>query len=239
MESGCRKREKCTIWMKNGQRIKLPSGNWKTHKEDTTDWNRKEKAELWRHAWEETQNRHLELAGSDARIDMRSYERQGSEKTSQIHLGTKLSYLEKQGVKTEIGNINREVAVSNRLLDAIIKKIKAIEDWMKDFMQALTAEKVIESPNEFALAQVLISYMDLRKAGRSDWTSQYAKNKWGANDLQEVSHTISLTQELGIHTVNDLGVLLNQQRQREKDLRNDLRSKQQRVRNIDSIFQIG
>ena len=24
---------------KNGERIRLPSGNWKSHKEDTVDWN--------------------------------------------------------------------------------------------------------------------------------------------------------------------------------------------------------
>ena len=61
----------------NGERIKLPSGRWKSHKEDTVDWNEQYHAEEWRHGWEVVQNKYLELAGSPERIDMRSYERQG------------------------------------------------------------------------------------------------------------------------------------------------------------------
>ena len=59
----------------NGERIKLPSGRWKSHKEDTVDWNEQYHAEEWRHGWEIVQNKYLELAGSPERIDMRSYER--------------------------------------------------------------------------------------------------------------------------------------------------------------------
>ena len=36
----------------NGQKIRLPSGNWKSHKEDTVDWNDRKYAEIWRHEWE-------------------------------------------------------------------------------------------------------------------------------------------------------------------------------------------
>ena len=53
----------------NGERIKLPSGRWKSHKEDTVDWNEQYHAEEWRHGWEVVQNKYLELAGSPERID--------------------------------------------------------------------------------------------------------------------------------------------------------------------------
>ena len=33
----------------NGERIKLPSGRWKSHKEDTVDWNDQRDCEIWRH----------------------------------------------------------------------------------------------------------------------------------------------------------------------------------------------
>ena len=33
----------------NGERIQLPSGNWKCHKENTVDWNDQKYAEIWRH----------------------------------------------------------------------------------------------------------------------------------------------------------------------------------------------
>ena len=44
----------------NGERIRLPSGNWKCHKENTVDWNDQKYAEVWRHSWEVVTNRYLE-----------------------------------------------------------------------------------------------------------------------------------------------------------------------------------
>ena len=43
----------------SGERIKLPSGRWKSHKEDTVDWNDQKYCEIWRHEWEVIQNRYL------------------------------------------------------------------------------------------------------------------------------------------------------------------------------------
>ena len=61
----------------NGERIQLPSGNWKCHKENTVDWNDQKYAEIWRHSWETITNRFLEVAGRPERVDLRSFERQG------------------------------------------------------------------------------------------------------------------------------------------------------------------
>ena len=47
----------------NGERIQLPSGNWRCHKENTVDWNDQKYAEVWRHSWETITNRYLEAAG--------------------------------------------------------------------------------------------------------------------------------------------------------------------------------
>ena len=61
----------------NGERIRLASGNWKCHKENTVDWNDQKYAEVWRHGWETITNRYLEAAGRPERVDLRSFERQG------------------------------------------------------------------------------------------------------------------------------------------------------------------
>ena len=63
----------------NGERIRLASGNWKCHKENTVDWNDQKYAEVWRHGWETITNRYLEAAGRPERVDLRSFERQGME----------------------------------------------------------------------------------------------------------------------------------------------------------------
>ena len=48
----------------NGERIRLPSGRYKTHKVDLTGWNDKGNALLWRKAWADISNAYLERAGS-------------------------------------------------------------------------------------------------------------------------------------------------------------------------------
>ena len=60
-----------------GNRIPDGKGGWKNHREDTTDWNGRGKAEVWRAAWAEYANRALEAVGRTERIDHRSYKRQG------------------------------------------------------------------------------------------------------------------------------------------------------------------
>ena len=35
----------------NGEKIRLPSGRYKTRKVDLVDWNNRENAEVWRRAW--------------------------------------------------------------------------------------------------------------------------------------------------------------------------------------------
>ena len=102
----------------NGERIKLPSGRWKSHKEDTVDWNEQYHAEEWRHGWEIVQNKYLELAGSPERIDMRSYERQGLDIIPTVHMGTAVSALERKGIATNIGNLNRDIKAANRMMNA-------------------------------------------------------------------------------------------------------------------------
>ena len=61
----------------NGERIRLPSGRYKTHKVDLTGWNDKGNALLWRKAWADISNAYLERAGHPERIDYRSNAERG------------------------------------------------------------------------------------------------------------------------------------------------------------------
>ena len=120
----------------NGERIRLPSGNWKSHKEDTVDWNEQYHAEEWRHGWELVQNKYLELAGSPERVDMRSYERQGLDKIPTVHMGAAVCALERKGIETNIGNLNRDIKAANRMMNAIRSTIQNLRNWIADIVEA-------------------------------------------------------------------------------------------------------
>ena len=92
----------------NGERIRLPSGNWKSHKEDTVDWNDQKYAEIWRQGWADMVNRYLEAADRPERLDLRSYERQGLDVIPTVHMGPAVVQMERRGIQTNIGNLNRE-----------------------------------------------------------------------------------------------------------------------------------
>ena len=131
----------------SGERIKLPSGRWKSHKEDTVDWNEQYHAEEWRHGWEVIQNKYLELAGSPERVDMRSYERQGVDMIPTVHMGAAVCALERKGIETNIGNLNRDIKAANRMMNAIRSTIKNLRNWIADILEA-TKEAIAEMQAE-------------------------------------------------------------------------------------------
>jgi outer membrane murein-binding lipoprotein Lpp len=114
-----------------GQRIPLPGGGFKSHRVNTTDWNDPSKAEVWRAAWADVCNRALEQISRPERIDHRSYTRQGVQKVPTVHMGVAATQMERRGLVTEKGTINREIATQNRLLKEIKARITRLYNWSK------------------------------------------------------------------------------------------------------------
>ena len=104
---------------------------WKNHREDTTDWNDKGNVEIWRAAWAAYTNRALESAGRPERIDHRSSKRQGIDKIPSVHLGPTASQMEKRGIRTDKGEVNRQIAADNKLLKEIKARITRLYRWSK------------------------------------------------------------------------------------------------------------
>ena len=114
----------------NGERIKLKSGQYKSRKVNTVDWNEQAKAEEWRGGWADIVNKYLSQHGIAGRVDNRSYERQGIDKIPTIHMGVAASQMEKKGIKTERGDINRQVMVSNNQIRQLRARIRKAKDWL-------------------------------------------------------------------------------------------------------------
>ena len=222
----------------NGERIKLPSGRWKSHKEDTVDWNEQYHAEEWRHGWEVVQNKYLELAGSPERIDMRSYERQGLDIIPTVHMGTAVSALERKGIATNIGNLNRDIKAANRMMNAIRSTIKNLRDWIADILEATKevlaeneAAKKNASPN---LAVLLRDYLNLRKAERSEW-SRYGQQKGTTDDLKTISQATVYLQRHELFTLEDLDAALQGMSEKSKGINAAMKKASARMKVITGI----
>lgn len=149
----------------HGQRIPDGKGGWKNHREDTVDWNSREKVEAWRAAWAEYANRALKAAGRPERIDHRSYERQGIEQIPTVHMGVAATQMERRGIRTEKGDVNRQIAADNKLLKEIKARITRLYNWSKELDEQIG--------NEFDSMQVLHAHMEQN----SDAATRYAKTK--------------------------------------------------------------
>ena len=134
------KSKKEYILDENGEKIKLKNGNYKTKKIDTVDWNEQDKAEEWRKSWADITNKYLKENSIQEKVDHRSYQRQGIEQIPTIHLGVSATQMEKKGIATDRGNINREIKHQNKILREIARRIKALLNWIRGIGKEEKAE---------------------------------------------------------------------------------------------------
>jgi hypothetical protein len=66
-------------------------------------------AEIWRHEWEGLVNRYYAENGLEERVDLRSYERQGIDTVPTVHMGPAVTQMEKRGMVTIVGTLNRDI----------------------------------------------------------------------------------------------------------------------------------
>ena len=219
----------------NGERIRLPSGNWKCHKENTMDWNDQKYAEVWRHSWETITNRYLEAAGRPERVDLRSFERQGIQQIPTVHLGPAAHQMEKRGVETFLGNLNRDIRAANSLMQSIRSAIRGLQRWIAD----LTEKKQIlldalEKAKEPTLSDLLVDYFNLRNEQRNDWSGK-AKLKCTVRDFEEVKQAVDYLKAHSLNTIEDLDTAISNLNQTTAPLRRQLKQNENRMRAIAQI----
>lgn len=113
-------------------------------------WNSEEQLVLWRKAWADVTNLHLEQAGRVERIDHRSHAERGLEEQPTIHEGVVARALEKKGIVSDRCELNRQIKADNALLrelKATVKKlmqaVKASVPALAEAMESLRANMVI------------------------------------------------------------------------------------------------
>ena len=106
----------------------------------TNDWNNKEKLLEWRKLYQDLANSALLTSNITKQIDCRSYFNQGIKKIPSIHLGQAATAMERRGILTERGNLNRKISrinsLNQKLQDYIdvTKKIPSPDDISTTFL---------------------------------------------------------------------------------------------------------
>jgi hypothetical protein len=113
---------------------------YKSRAVSVTDWNDRNKAEEWRAAWADAVNAELTHYGFAKTIDHRSFKRQGKDELPTVHLGVAVMQMERRGIRTERGDINRQVEDYNKKLRQINARIRKAEDWLDSNRGRVTTE---------------------------------------------------------------------------------------------------
>lgn len=189
----------------------------------TTDWGSPETLEEWREAWCRMVNEKFAKKGLDARIDHRSYVRQGIDLIPTVHEGPTVRQMEAKGIRTDKGELNRWIKATNRLMLDIKKKIKSLFGWISEVKEELS------KPKTPSLADLLISYYQDRNAGA--W-SQKAKGK----NLKEFAEAVNYLMENKLLTLEALESRLSAVSTEFDTLSDTMKAKSARMKELQELI---
>ena len=146
------KQHRVYVLDENGNRVLDDAGNYVFNAVPTTDWGEKETLLHWREEWANCVNRAFEEKGLPCRIDHRSYADRGMEETPTVHEGPTVRAMEKKGVQTNVGDLNRWIRSTNAAIQKLRKRIAELLSWLGEVKAELSAT---QSPK---LTDILAAY---------------------------------------------------------------------------------
>ena len=87
-------------------------------------WENKKNVVVWREQWANAQNKAFERMGLDVRVDHRSHKDRGLEDKPTIHEGVVVRQMERRGIRTEIGDTNRQIRQENKNRAILIQELQ-------------------------------------------------------------------------------------------------------------------
>ena len=221
----------------NGERIRLPSGRYKTHKVDLTGWNDKDNTLLWRKAWADFTNDFLERNGSPERIDHRSNAERGIGEIPTVHMGVAACQMEKKGIATEKGELNRNIQKANRLIREIRAQIGKLKEWIADLFKAweTAPEQPPQSPN---LANLLMKYLSVQRE-KSRKYSQRWQQQHTADELKTIAAAVNYLSKHGISNLDELDASLSSVSDKAYSIREGMKTAEERMKKLQKLIEYG
>lgn len=239
------KSKKEYVFDENGEPVLTKSGKQKTRKIELTDWNKRTNAEKWRSNFADLCNRYLEENNLQKRVDHRSYERQGRDEIPTIHMGASASALERKGIRTEKGDINREIKKHNNLVREIKERLKEINSWLGNLIGTLQErynqykqDKKDELENKAELLNLYeyISIYHEIQGEKGKHLNPYASNKKLSADLKRFSKARIYFQDHKLETIADLQGEISELLTRNRKATKGIKEKTQRIEKLNKYL---
>lgn len=239
------KSKKEYILDEKGEKVLNKNGKPKTRKVELTTWNDKGNVEKWRENFSDLCNEYLARNKIEKRVDHRSFKRQGIKQIPTIHLGASASAMERKGIRTEKGDINREIKKQNELLKNIGNEIKKITSWLAGFKDKLKesyreykdqSKKQIENESGlFNLYEYLSFYQEMQENNRAE-LSFYGKRNKAVYDLKRYASGINYLRENKIKTISDLQGHINTLRSKNSGIYKTIKENSQKIEDLNKCL---
>ena len=111
--------------------------------------------------------------------------------------------MEKKGIATEKGELNRNIQKANRLIREIRAQVGKLKEWIAGLFKA--RETAPEQPQQSpGLANLLMKYLSVQREKSRKYSQRYA-----ADELKTVAAAVNYLSEHGISTLDELDAALS------------------------------
>ena len=213
----------------DGNRIQKENGQWEFDAVPTTNWGKPETLELWREAWAEIVNSRFELKGLECRIDHRSYMDQGLELIPTVHEGPQVRKMEKKGIRTETGELNRWIRATNRMIRSMRATIAALKEWIQE------VKEILKEPQEVYLVDLLRDHLDMRNQVAMNFAR--GKTKARHSNTKRFQEECTCLIQRGLRTLSDFEAYLSSVDEKVEARKASMSQKQQRLKELQELIE--
>lgn len=149
-------------------------------------WNDRQLVEQWREDWAKCYNQAMEKKSLPDRVDHRSLKDQGIDREPTVHMG-RAAQLEKRGIKTERGSINRQRQAEAEQLHQIDKELQALAI-ERDRLTAAPAQLEPEPPTTEKSAEQIAAALHELRDKFTDLSGQLAAEREKLQTVRQQLH---------------------------------------------------
>ena len=145
--------------------------------------------------------------------------------------------LEKKGIATEKGELNRGIQKANRLIREIRAQIGKLKEWIADLFKAreTAPEQPPQSPN---LANLLMKYLSVQRE-KSRKYSQRWQQQHTADELKTIAAAVNYLSEHGISNLDELDASLSSVSDKAYSIREGMKTAEQCMKELQKLIENG
>lgn len=167
--------------------------------------------------------------------------KQGVNRIPTIHMGPAVAAMERKGVRTRVGDMNREIKLVNEILERGDKSETVLEAKMDKLEKLLNRQKAKEKENELKADTVegmLLEYQNnrsrfIQEAGIHQRSSTKAEN------LKDFSEMYAFLNNHGIRSMEDLQNAVKEEKHKRREIIHDQNDISRRQKDMVSLINAG